>query len=130
MTSVAAATPVPKPDDSLERTLIVVPTYNESANIPELVRQIFASMDDVHVLIVDDNSPDGTAEIVEQIRQPGPPWNEYGVDIQAVELDQGKLLIRGLYAWKLYEMLPAYLQWLQTQGCTETHYDYAISESN
>jgi dolichol-phosphate mannosyltransferase len=56
---------LPAADDSLERTLIVVPTYNESANIPQLVPQIFASLDDAHVLIVDDNSPDGTAEVVE-----------------------------------------------------------------
>ena len=72
MTSVADATSVSKADDSLKRTLIVVPTYNESANIPELVRQIFASLDDVHVLVVDDNSPDGTAEIVERLRESYP----------------------------------------------------------
>jgi dolichol-phosphate mannosyltransferase len=56
--------------DSSERTLIVVPTYNESANVPELVRQIFANLDDDgDVLIVDDNSPDGTADIVERLRE-------------------------------------------------------------
>ena len=49
------------------RTLIVVPTYNEVANIGELVRQIFAQMNDVHVLVVDDNSPDGTAGLVENL---------------------------------------------------------------
>jgi dolichol-phosphate mannosyltransferase len=65
--AVAAATSLLHADDSLERTLIVVPTYNESANIAELVRQIFASLDQVDVLIVDDNSPDGTAEVVERL---------------------------------------------------------------
>jgi dolichol-phosphate mannosyltransferase len=48
--------------------LIVVPTYDESANIAELVRQIFASVEQAEVLIVDDNSPDGTADIVERLR--------------------------------------------------------------
>lgn len=52
------------PDD----LLIVVPTYNESGNIPELIPQIFARVNHAHVLIVDDNSPDGTAEIVERLR--------------------------------------------------------------
>ncbi|PYJ88225.1 MAG: dolichyl-phosphate beta-D-mannosyltransferase, partial [Verrucomicrobia bacterium] len=49
------------------RTLIVVPTYNEVANIGELLRQIFAQMNDVHVLVVDDNSPDGTAGFAENL---------------------------------------------------------------
>jgi dolichol-phosphate mannosyltransferase len=64
---VAAATSLSEADESFRRSLIVVPTYNESANIPELVRQIFASLDDVHVLVVDDNSPDGTADVVERL---------------------------------------------------------------
>jgi dolichol-phosphate mannosyltransferase len=67
-----SAVAVTRPVDSLNRTLIVVPTYNESGNIVELVRRIFASLDHVHVLIVDDNSPDGTAEIVEQLRDSYP----------------------------------------------------------
>jgi dolichol-phosphate mannosyltransferase len=67
VTSVTAGTSVPKIDDSLERTLVVVPTYNESANISELVRQIFASLENVSVLVVDDNSPDGTADVVERL---------------------------------------------------------------
>ena len=50
-----------------ERTLIVVPTYNEVANIGELVRQVFAQVNDVQVLVVDDNSPDGTAGFVENL---------------------------------------------------------------
>ncbi len=51
------------------RTLIIVPTYNESANIDEVVRKIFANVDHAHVLVVDDHSPDGTADIVEKLRQ-------------------------------------------------------------
>jgi dolichol-phosphate mannosyltransferase len=50
------------------RALIVVPTFNERGTIGELVRQIFAQLRDVHVLVVDDNSPDGTADCVEDSR--------------------------------------------------------------
>jgi len=46
------------------RTLIVIPTFNELGNIGELIQGIFARLSDVHVLVVDDNSPDGTAEFV------------------------------------------------------------------
>jgi dolichol-phosphate mannosyltransferase len=52
-----------------ERMLIVVPTFNELSNIGELVRQIFAQLPDVHVLVVDDNSPDGTAGFVENLTE-------------------------------------------------------------
>jgi dolichol-phosphate mannosyltransferase len=50
-----------------KRTLIVVPTYKESSNIAQLVPQFFASAGDAHLLVVDDDSPDGTAEIVEKL---------------------------------------------------------------
>src|SRR3954454_5539278 len=60
------ASPSSVPENA--RTLIAVPTYDESANIAELIRQIFASLNNVEVLIVDDNSPDGTADIVEKLR--------------------------------------------------------------
>jgi dolichol-phosphate mannosyltransferase len=54
------------------RRLIVVPTYNESGNIQELIDRIFASLPDVHLVIVDDDSPDGTADLVEKIRASRP----------------------------------------------------------
>ena len=54
------------------RTLIIVPTYNESSNIAELIAQIFSNASHVHLLIVDDNSPDGTADIVEKLRPTHP----------------------------------------------------------
>ena len=54
------------------RTLVVVPTFNELANIGELIRGIFARMPTVHVLVVDDNSPDGTADFVEGLRERHP----------------------------------------------------------
>ena len=50
-----------------EQTLIIVPTYNESSNITELVGKIFSAVSTVHVLVVDDASPDGTAELVEKL---------------------------------------------------------------
>lgn len=47
--------------------MVVVPTYNERDNIQRLVREILFQSDDIDVLIVDDNSPDGTGEIVENM---------------------------------------------------------------
>ena len=49
------------------KTLIVTPTYNERKNILELVSTLFELNPDFHILVVDDSSPDGTAEIVEEL---------------------------------------------------------------
>ena len=50
-----------------EQTLIIVPTYKESSNIAKLVPQFFANAGNAHLLVVDDDSPDGTAEVVEKL---------------------------------------------------------------
>ena len=49
------------------RTTVVVPTYNEIANIDRLLREVRAAAPDVHVLVVDDGSPDGTADRAEAL---------------------------------------------------------------
>ncbi len=46
-------------------TLLVIPTYNEAANIPQLLRQIGTQALPLDLLIIDDNSPDGTAQLAE-----------------------------------------------------------------
>ena len=50
------------------KTLIVTPTYNERKNIRELVSTVLMLNPDYHILVVDDSSPDGTAEIVEKLQ--------------------------------------------------------------
>ena len=49
------------------KMVVVIPTYNERDNIEKLVTQILAQDGGIHVLIVDDNSPDGTGEIADRI---------------------------------------------------------------
>ncbi|MEY2406088.1 MAG: dolichol-phosphate mannosyltransferase [Acidimicrobiaceae bacterium] len=49
------------------KTLVVVPTYQEADNVPDLLRRIRAAAPDVDVLIVDDDSPDGTAKIARAV---------------------------------------------------------------
>ena len=49
------------------KTLVVMPTYNESQSLGETVRNLFASVKDVDLLIVDDASPDGTGGIADSI---------------------------------------------------------------
>ena len=48
-------------------TLVIVPTYNEKENIEAIIKTVFNQKKRFHVLVVDDNSPDGTANIVEDL---------------------------------------------------------------
>jgi dolichol-phosphate mannosyltransferase len=47
------------------RTLVVLPTYQEAANIADVLRRLRAAVPDANVLVVDDGSPDGTADLAE-----------------------------------------------------------------
>ncbi len=47
-------------------TIVIIPTYNEADNINDLVSQLLALPNDIGVLIVDDNSPDGTGDIANE----------------------------------------------------------------
>src|SRR3989344_4306674 len=52
---------------------VVTPTYNEKENLKELVERVFAlEISDLKMLVVDDNSPDGTAEFAEELAQKYP----------------------------------------------------------
>jgi len=50
----------------LSKPLVIIPTYNEKENISDIIDAVLAQPGDFHILVVDDNSPDGTAEIVRQ----------------------------------------------------------------
>ncbi len=52
---------------SLGRVLVIVPTYNELENVRIITREIRSQEPDIDILIVDDNSPDGTGEVADQI---------------------------------------------------------------
>ncbi len=51
----------------LERILVIVPTYNEATNIAQIVPAILKQDPRLEVLVVDDNSPDGTGDIAERM---------------------------------------------------------------
>ncbi len=55
-----------------ERALVVVPTYNEAANLPLIVPQILVQDPRLDVLVVDDNSPDGTGRMADEMAATNP----------------------------------------------------------
>ncbi|OBF17315.1 dolichol-phosphate mannosyltransferase [Mycobacterium kubicae] len=55
-----------------ERVLVIIPTYNERENLPLIYRRIKDGSPDVHVLVVDDNSPDGTGQLADELAAADP----------------------------------------------------------
>ncbi|MEU7836014.1 polyprenol monophosphomannose synthase [Nonomuraea sp. NPDC049129] len=53
--------------ETLGRILIVIPTYNERDNLPLITERVRTALPAAHVLVVDDNSPDGTGEIADKL---------------------------------------------------------------
>jgi len=79
-------------------SLIIIPTYNEKENIEKIIRKIFSLEKSFHILIVDDGSPDGTANIVKELQ------NEFSDQLHIEErtgkLGLGTAYIHG-FKWSL-----------------------------
>ena len=52
----------------IEKTIVVIPTYNEKDNIKSIISTVLSKDDSIDVFIVDDNSPDGTCNVVENMK--------------------------------------------------------------
>ena len=52
----------------MSECIVIIPTYNEKENIERMVRKVMSLTEPFHVLIVDDGSPDGTAQIVKSLK--------------------------------------------------------------
>ncbi|WP_055483730.1 polyprenol monophosphomannose synthase [Sphaerimonospora mesophila] len=51
------------------RVLVIVPTYNERENLPVIIRRLREALPDADLLVADDNSPDGTGEIADELAE-------------------------------------------------------------
>ena len=78
--------------------LIVIPTYNEIENIEAIIRAVFAQNEGFHILIVDDNSPDGTAKKVQELQSEYP--NRLFLEIRTEKKGLGTAYIHG-FKWAL-----------------------------
>lgn len=56
----------------MSNSVVIIPTYNEIENIDSIVRAVFQLPKNFHILVVDDNSPDGTGAIVEKLQEEFP----------------------------------------------------------
>lgn len=53
----------------MDAKLVIIPTYNERENIEKIIEMVFSLEGEYHILIIDDGSPDGTADIVKKIQK-------------------------------------------------------------
>ncbi len=85
--------------------LVIIPTYNELENIQKIIAKVFSLDGDFHILIVDDGSPDGTAEIVKSLQ---PKYSgRLHIEERSGKLGLGTAYIHG-FKWGLqhnYEFL-------------------------
>ena len=79
-------------------TLIIIPTYNEIDNIEEILRVVFDLEKVYHVLIVDDGSPDGTADVVKNMQNEFP--EQLHIEERIGKLGLGTAYIHG-FEWSL-----------------------------
>lgn len=57
------------------KDIILLPTYNERENVKVIIDKIFTLLPDIHILVIDDNSPDKTAEVVKGLMEKYPNLN-------------------------------------------------------
>jgi len=81
------------------RPLVVLPTYNERDNLSRLIPAILGIHPALHVLVVDDSSPDDTAGLVEQLRQ-ALPCKRLFLEIRNGKLGLGSAYVHG-FRWGL-----------------------------
>jgi dolichol-phosphate mannosyltransferase len=79
-------------------SLVIIPTYNEKENIEKMIRKVFSLDYPFHLLIIDDGSPDGTAEIVKSLQSEYP--DHLYLEQRSGKLGLGTAYIHG-FKWAL-----------------------------
>ena len=79
-------------------SLVIIPTYNEKENIAKIIRKVFSLSFAFEVLIIDDGSPDGTADIVKDLQREFP--NQLHIEQRSGKLGLGTAYIHG-FKWAL-----------------------------
>ncbi len=79
-------------------SIIIIPTYNEKENIEKIIRKVFSLEKEFHILVIEDNSPDGTADIVKSLMKEFP--KKLFIEERKGKLGLGTAYIHG-FKWSL-----------------------------
>ena len=92
------------------RWLVIIPTFNEKENIENIIRKVFSLQKNFHILIIDDGSPDGTADIVKKL------ITEFKetlfIEERSGKLGLGTAYLHG-FKWALKKSTNTFLKWMQ-----------------
>jgi dolichol-phosphate mannosyltransferase len=94
--------------------LLIIPTYNERDNVASIIETVFSLQQNFHILIIDDNSPDGTATIVKSL------FPKYG-DRLFLEEREGKLGLGTAYIFGFRWALARGYQYIFEMDCDFSH---------
>ena len=94
--------------------LLIIPTYNERDNVASIIETVFSLQQNFHILIIDDNSPDGTATIVKSL------FPKYG-DSLFIEEREGKLGLGTAYIFGFRWALARGYQYIFEMDCDFSH---------
>jgi dolichol-phosphate mannosyltransferase len=73
--------------------IVIIPTYNEKENIEDIIRKVVSLQPIFNILIVDDNSPDGTGKIVKHLQ------SEFPEQLFMLERKEKEWIGNSLYRW-------------------------------
>ncbi len=79
----------------MQDTLVIIPTFNEKENIERIIRATFSQIKSFDILVVDDSSPDGTADIVKKLQEEYP--KSLFLEIRKKKDGLGRAYIHGFY---------------------------------
>ena len=79
----------------MSKALVIIPTYNEIENIEKMIRKVFSLEENFELLIIDDGSPDGTAEVVKKLQN---EFNKLHIVERTGKLGLGTAYIAG-FKW-------------------------------
>ncbi len=89
--------PHPPADEPVGRTVIIMPTYNERQNLESITSRVRAALPEADLLVVDDNSPDGTGDLADKLAEADP---QVQVMHRTEKAGLGKAYIAG-FGWAL-----------------------------
>ena len=82
----------------MNNAIVIIPTYNEIENVEAIIRAVFNTVTNFDILVVDDNSPDGTADKIRQLQQEFP--DQLHLEVRQEKSGLGTAYIHG-FKWVL-----------------------------